>query len=115
VSFSDFDLGFINDSPVKGALSKVLNAKTLDFQLSSDDSVLVTGGARGIVFECVASLSAKTGCALILTGRTPLPGREIEGISLDRENMTASIRDLEMKLVKERKLSLKDAKKEARR
>ncbi len=113
VSFSDFDLGFVNDSPVKGALSKVLNAKTLDFQLSSDDSVLVTGGARGIVFECVASLSAKTGCALILTGRTPLPGREIEGISLDRENMTASIRDLEMKLVKERKLSLKDAKKEA--
>ncbi|HPS29282.1 MAG TPA: SDR family NAD(P)-dependent oxidoreductase [bacterium] len=113
IQFSGFETGLVNNAPVKAAVSKVLDPGNPVYQLGSEDLVLVTGGARGIVFECVAALAARTGCRLLLTGRTPLPGSEIEGISFNRNEMTASIRDLEMKLVKERKLSLKDAKKEA--
>jgi acyl transferase domain-containing protein/NAD(P)-dependent dehydrogenase (short-subunit alcohol dehydrogenase family)/acyl carrier protein len=109
------DAGEINNATVKSVVSKINIPKQIDHQLDENDLVLVTGGARGIVFECVAALADKTGCKLLLTGRTPVPGDEVKGVSLERNNLATSIRNLEMKLVKEEKMSLKDAKKEAAR
>ncbi len=113
IVFSDFELGMINGAPVKNVLSKIVEPKEYVYPVSSGDLVLVTGGARGIVFECVAALAEKTGCRLLLTGRTAIPEDELVGISFDRDNMTQSIRDCELKLVREKKMAIKDAKKKA--
>ena len=113
VIFSGFELGRINGAPVKNVLSKIVEPAEYVYPVGDGDLVLVTGGARGIVFECVAALAEKTGCRLLLTGRTAIPEDELVGISFDRENMTQSIRNCELRLVKEQKLSIKDAKKKA--
>ncbi len=39
--------------------------------LDHRDVVLVTGGAKGIGAECALRLASRTGCALVLAGRTP--------------------------------------------
>jgi acyl transferase domain-containing protein len=40
--------------------------------LTSDDVVLVSGGARGVTAACVVGLAAATGARFVLLGRTPL-------------------------------------------
>ncbi len=52
------------------------------------DLVLVTGGARGVTAVCSRELALRTGCRLVLLGRTPLPGAEpqwLAGISSEAE------------------------------
>jgi acyl transferase domain-containing protein/NAD(P)-dependent dehydrogenase (short-subunit alcohol dehydrogenase family) len=71
----------MKDGPVEVALSKGLR-QTLstvasvttpgDPYLSSDDVVLVTGGARGVTAACVIALAEKYKSNFVLLGRTPL-------------------------------------------
>lgn len=57
-------------------------------KISKDDTVLVTGGARGITLECTRKLLTETGCGVILTGRTSMPsGNEPWLILSDEELM----------------------------
>ncbi|NNK41229.1 MAG: acyltransferase domain-containing protein, partial [Myxococcales bacterium] len=42
-------------------------------QLSADDVVIVTGGARGITAECALALAGKTGARMVLVGSSPHP------------------------------------------
>ncbi len=42
-------------------------------ELNSHDVILCTGGARGITFELARGLARKTGAAIALIGRTPMP------------------------------------------
>ncbi|MGF7239591.1 MAG: SDR family NAD(P)-dependent oxidoreductase, partial [Frankia sp.] len=48
-------------------------AGDLTARLGPDSVVLLTGGARGITARVALSLAARTGCAVELVGRTPLP------------------------------------------
>ncbi len=74
------------------------------------DYVLVTGGARGIVFECVLALAVETGCRLLLTGRTHLPDDDSLLLVAEPENLAQAIRQMEIDLVQKKGMSLGDAK-----
>ena len=44
--------------------------------LGEEDTILVTGGARGIGFALARGLAGEFGCRMVVTGRSPLPGGE---------------------------------------
>jgi NAD(P)-dependent dehydrogenase (short-subunit alcohol dehydrogenase family) len=44
--------------------------------LGEDDTILVTGGSRGIGFALARGLAGEFGCRVVVTGRSPLPGDE---------------------------------------
>ncbi|MDQ7772685.1 MAG: SDR family NAD(P)-dependent oxidoreductase, partial [Elusimicrobiales bacterium] len=46
------------------------------FPLAKGDTVLITGGARGVTAEAAAALAAACGASLALVGRSPLPAAE---------------------------------------
>ncbi|MGS0825995.1 eicosapentaenoate synthase subunit PfaA [Shewanella sp. 0m-8] len=46
--------------------------KTAPAELNSTDKILVTGGAKGVTFECALSLAARTQSHFILAGRSEL-------------------------------------------
>ncbi|HWM03175.1 MAG TPA: SDR family NAD(P)-dependent oxidoreductase [Actinophytocola sp.] len=46
------------------------------FDLSLDDVVLVSGGARGVGFALAEGLAERYGCHVVVTGRRPLPTGE---------------------------------------
>ncbi|MBN2715563.1 MAG: KR domain-containing protein, partial [Deltaproteobacteria bacterium] len=71
---------------------------------------LVTGGARGIVFECVFALARYTGCRLVLTGRTDLPEGTPPWLGAAPSDIENVIRQMEIELVKKDGLKLPDAK-----
>ncbi len=50
----------------------VLPAPDVDVELTADDFLLVTGGARGITSWSVQALAARHACGYLLLGRTPL-------------------------------------------
>ena len=52
------------------------------YSFSNNDVVLVTGGGRGITFECAKKLALNTGAKLILTGRTDFPSMKIDYIQM---------------------------------
>ncbi len=83
--------------------------------LEKNDLVLVTGGARGIVFECVLALAKSTGCRLVLTGRTKLPAKDSPWLSASEAEIDQVIRRMEIGLVKNKKMSLGKARKQAGR
>jgi len=78
--------------------------------LTPGDLVLVTGGARGIVFECVLALAKITGVRLLLTGRTALPQDRPDWLSASPATVDATIRALEIDLVRNRGMGLGEAK-----
>jgi acyl transferase domain-containing protein len=51
-------------------------AATTTAEVTGDDLLLVTGGARGITSWCVKALAAQYPCRYLLLGRTPLTGPE---------------------------------------
>jgi enediyne polyketide synthase len=51
---------------------KPIEYKKNDINISEKDIVLVSGGAKGITYECVKELAKLTGCKLILIGRSSL-------------------------------------------
>ncbi|UED86499.1 SDR family NAD(P)-dependent oxidoreductase [Streptomyces profundus] len=48
-----------------------IDGKPID--LTPDDVLLMTGGARGIGFEFALAVALRTGCRVLVSGRTPLP------------------------------------------
>ncbi|MCF2139109.1 MAG: SDR family NAD(P)-dependent oxidoreductase [Candidatus Lokiarchaeota archaeon] len=71
-------------------------------KISSDDLVVVTGGARGITFECLNKLTDSIHPSIALLGRTPLNPDFNKFLSYSEEQMN--------KLKKERSLILKKEK-----
>lgn len=53
-----------------------------------DDVVVVSGGGRGVVFECATAL-ARLGARVVVTGRTPLPVADAPFLQLDDEAFEA--------------------------
>jgi len=47
-----------------------------DIVWTSDDVILVTGGAKGITAECALAVAEKTGVRMALVGSSPLPAEE---------------------------------------
>ncbi|MFH1469911.1 MAG: SDR family NAD(P)-dependent oxidoreductase, partial [Pseudomonadota bacterium] len=70
------------------------------------DLLLVTGGARGIVFECVAALAQVTGARLLLTGRTPMPEGRPDWLDATSETIDGVLRTLELERVRTQGLGL---------
>ncbi len=66
-----------------------------EINLVPEDVVVVSGGARGVTARCALQLARKSGSALVLLGRSPLPEKEpdwLAGLTAEAEIKTA-IRD----------------------
>ncbi|MEK7744841.1 MAG: phosphopantetheine-binding protein, partial [Elusimicrobiota bacterium] len=56
--------------------------------LAASDTILITGGARGVTAEAAAALALSTRAPIALLGRTPMPGEEpewLEGLSAESD------------------------------
>ncbi|MFF7261156.1 KR domain-containing protein [Streptomyces sp. NPDC008159] len=62
--------------------------------LGADDLVLLSGGGRGIGWRLAWTLAARHGCAVVVTGRAPLPGPDDPSRTLGDEQFTAYERSL---------------------
>jgi NAD(P)-dependent dehydrogenase (short-subunit alcohol dehydrogenase family) len=51
--------------------------------LREDDTILVSGGSRGIGFALARGLASEFGCRLVVTGRSPLPTTDEPWLALD--------------------------------
>ncbi len=80
-----------------------------DKVLGRDDTVLVTGGARGIVFECVHALARATGSRVVLTGRTEPASGNTDWLDATADDIDAHIKKAEVELVRTGGSSLGEA------
>ncbi|MFA3873268.1 SDR family NAD(P)-dependent oxidoreductase [Streptomyces sp. MMCC 100] len=62
--------------------------------LGAGDLVLLSGGGRGIGWRLARTLAARHGCAVVVTGRAPLPGADAPSRTRDDERFTAYERSL---------------------
>jgi NAD(P)-dependent dehydrogenase (short-subunit alcohol dehydrogenase family) len=83
--------------------------------LGAGDLVLATGGARGITFECARTLARRTGCRLLLVGRTPPPEGKPSWLGAARTDIDGIIRDLEIGMVRSDGIPLGEAKRRGTR
>ncbi|MBN2530162.1 MAG: acyltransferase domain-containing protein [Deltaproteobacteria bacterium] len=104
------ELGMVDGGRVTPVMAQVAPSPSRVMELEKDDVVLVTGGARGIVFECVFALARYTGCKLILTGRTELPEGNQTWLDAAPESIDNVIRQMEINMVKNEGMKLPDAK-----
>jgi acyl transferase domain-containing protein/NAD(P)-dependent dehydrogenase (short-subunit alcohol dehydrogenase family) len=104
------ELGMVDGGRVTPVMAQVAPASSRKMPLTAGDVVLVTGGARGIVFECVYALARYTGCKLILTGRTDLAEGNPAWLATEPEAIDNVIRQMEIDLVKNEGMKLPDAK-----
>lgn len=74
-------------------------------KLSKEDVVLVSGGGRGIILECVKGLAALYNPVIVITGRTELPKGDEEWLSFDDEQMQNYKPVYMRKLMQEKKIS----------
>jgi NAD(P)-dependent dehydrogenase (short-subunit alcohol dehydrogenase family) len=81
-----------------------------DPPVGATDRVLVTGGARGITFECARALARRTGCRLLLVGRTAPPDGEPGWLATAPAEIDATVRGIEIALVREERVPLGEAK-----
>lgn len=51
--------------------------------LGEEDTILVTGGSRGIGFALARGLASEFGCRVVVTGRSPLPAADEPWLVLD--------------------------------
>lgn len=66
-------------------LPKEIKKNTIANKVTDEDVILVTGGGRGIVYECVDALLEHVSPKIIVTGRTPLPDRNSKEMSMTDE------------------------------
>ncbi|MCP4197005.1 MAG: acyltransferase domain-containing protein [Proteobacteria bacterium] len=104
------EIGMTKYGLVRPVLAQVAPAATSRLPLGKGDLVLVTGGARGIVFECVAALAKETGCKLLLTGRTVLPEGKPSWLDTAPGEIDGVIRGREIELVRSKRVRLGEAK-----
>ena len=90
-------------TPTSQPLGQVVRRGDL---LRPGDLLLVTGGARGIVFECVRALAGLTGARLLLTGRTPLPTDRPTWLDASPETIDQTLRSLEIERVRSQGIGL---------
>jgi NAD(P)-dependent dehydrogenase (short-subunit alcohol dehydrogenase family) len=83
--------------------------------LGKDDLLLVTGGARGIVFECVKALAASTRCRVILTGRTPEAQGRPDWLDASPTDLDDVLRALVVDIARSGGMSIGEARREGRR
>lgn len=70
-----FEIGYRDG--VRHALSaRRAEVPPAEFELSTSDTVLVSGGARGVGFALAEGLAERFGCHVVVTGRQPLPVEE---------------------------------------
>ncbi|GEM_PF-3170899 len=84
------------------------------YPVGKGDLVYVTGGARGIVFECAFGLAKATGCRLFLTGRTPEINGSPAWLTTPPDRIDDIVRDLEIGWVRNEKLGMREAKQRGR-
>ncbi len=111
LTYDKLEIGHSTDGRGRPVLAPVAQASAGSPTLTSGDLLLVTGGARGIVFECVLALAQKTGCKLLLTGRTELPTDRPAWMATAPDQIDTVIRELEIELVRQQQLPLAKAKK----
>jgi acyl transferase domain-containing protein/NAD(P)-dependent dehydrogenase (short-subunit alcohol dehydrogenase family) len=70
------EIGVFRDRYVLPQLSEVQPGDPQPMDLGRDDTVLITGGARGVTYAIARRLATESGCRLILWGRTSLEGPE---------------------------------------
>jgi NAD(P)-dependent dehydrogenase (short-subunit alcohol dehydrogenase family) len=104
------EIGMTKYGLVRPVLAQVAPSATSRLPLGKGDLVLVTGGARGIVFECVAELAKETGCKLLLTGRTVLPEGNPSWLDTAPGEIDGVIRGREIELVRSKRVRLGEAK-----
>ncbi|MCU0662418.1 MAG: acyltransferase domain-containing protein [Myxococcota bacterium] len=105
------EVGFLPLGRVTPVFAELAGTEPLPSPLGKDDLVLVTGGARGIVFECVTALASATSCRLLLTGRTQLPEGSPAWLEASASELDQVIRNMEIELVRSGKMPLGQAKK----
>ena len=104
------ELGMVDGGRVTPVMAQVAPTSSRRMPLDKGDLVLVTGGARGIVFECVYALARYTGCKLVLTGRTDLPDSDASWLNTSAAEIDTVIRQMEINLVKSDGMKLPEAK-----
>jgi NAD(P)-dependent dehydrogenase (short-subunit alcohol dehydrogenase family) len=82
--------------------------------VSAGECVFVTGGARGITFECAFALARQTGCRLMLTGRTALNADPPSWLSCGTGEVDRVLRELEMSWVRHEGVNLGEARRRSR-
>jgi acyl transferase domain-containing protein/NAD(P)-dependent dehydrogenase (short-subunit alcohol dehydrogenase family)/acyl carrier protein len=105
------EVGILPLGRVTPVLAELAGTDAMPAPLGKDDLVLVTGGARGIVFECVTALATTTNCRLLLTGRTQLPEGSPSWLEESATDIDQVIRNMELDLVRSGKMPLGQAKK----
>jgi acyl transferase domain-containing protein/NAD(P)-dependent dehydrogenase (short-subunit alcohol dehydrogenase family)/acyl carrier protein len=111
ILFASIEAGVVSGQwmyPVLSPITKCAHAHQTN--LNEGDLVLVTGGARGIVFECVTRLAEKTKCKLLLTGRTDMPQGDEPWLAALPNEIDKLMHQQEIELVKSKKMNLGDAK-----
>ncbi len=83
--------------------------------LDKGDLLLVTGGARGIVFECVRALADASGCRVILTGRTPEAQGRPGWLDASAQEVDDVLRTLVVDIARSGAMSIGEARREGRR
>lgn len=83
----------IEISYVSGQRKRLITVPSNEMQISkklafsSNDTVLVTGGARGITLACVQKLLDETHCNCVLTGRTAFPDGTEKWLNMDEDEL----------------------------
>ncbi len=105
------EVGLSTLGRVTPTISRVRGYDKGPLALGKDDLVLVTGGARGIVFECVLRLAKQTGCRLLLTGRTVEAEGNPDWLGASPDELDNVIRQVEIDMVRTEGIPLGEAKK----
>ncbi len=104
------EIGLTRHGRITPVLSRMAPVAGRTAPVDRGDLVVVTGGARGIVFECVLALAKETGCRLLLTGRTRMPEGNPAWLDTAPEDLSKVIRQLEIGSVREQGIALGEAK-----
>ena len=104
------EAGLVNNEWIHPVLMETVPSERIIEPVAKGDLVLVTGGARGIVYKCVAEFAKRTNCKLLLTGRTELPNEKETWLKIAKSDLAQEMMKLEIAMVNEKKITLGDAK-----
>jgi NAD(P)-dependent dehydrogenase (short-subunit alcohol dehydrogenase family) len=76
-----------------GLLAQTEDAGATNLRLDDTDTVLISGGGRGIGFALAEGLARKFGCRVVVTGRSALPDESAVWLSMDEQAFRAFASD----------------------